>query len=191
MVYGLLPLAGGITLGISTARRWCTLFSRPLTAWLLGLVIVALMCFVDIHLYLRWQMMSDDRIALRWNPESGEFNWGSGSVRIPKGFEYQSELGIDTFVGRFTTRFDRTVIQHDIGELAYEHGSPRSPESLSFPDSGCAVFYVEAPPERRAEIIETLRTSFRPSHWKLAWMRPLLPEILRTDCHYRFRAPFK
>jgi hypothetical protein len=122
---------------------------------------------------------------------------------------------MDTFVGHFTSPDGRLVIHHDIGELAAEHGGMGRSESLtngsrvwmghamynddkdgtkhlfkvSFPDCGCANFSLESTHERDGAIIEGIAKSFRPNGWTPSWVRPLLPEVLRADCRYRFEIP--
>ena len=49
---------------------------------------------------------------------------------MPAGFTYARETGIDTFVGLFTSEDGRLVIEHDIGELAAEHGGMGNLETL-------------------------------------------------------------
>ena len=157
----------------------------------------------------------DDEIQLNWRGESGAFDWGRGEVTLPAGFTYKPDYGIDTLIGSFTSQDGELVITHDIGELAGEHGGMGRVETLSqgsrvrvglrirsvnqegiffskvsFPDNGCANFYLESPREEDAAKIEFIARSFRPRAWTPSWMRPLLPEILRSDCRYRFQLPW-
>jgi len=118
-------------------------------------------------------------------------------------------------MGYFTSQDGNIVITHDIGELAGEHGGMGKSETLiegsrvrvgratssddnghatffskvSFPDSGCANFYLESPNEKDAAAIEFIARSFRPTGWAPSWVRPLLPEVFRSDCRYRFELP--
>ena len=166
------------------------------------------MWIVDFTVYRKFREHTDDRISRTWNQESGVFSWGLGSVRVPRGFEHKAEPGIDTFVGSFTSQVDGLEIRYDIGELAGEHGGMNGSESLirgarvrsvrassfaivSFPDTGCATFSLETSDPRQALIIDGIGQSFQPADWKPAWLRPLLPEILRSDCRQRFRMPFE
>ena len=60
---------------------------------------------------------------------------------------------------------------------------------VSFPDASCANFYLESTSEKDAAIIEFIARSFRPRGWVPSFLRPLLPEVLRSDCRYRVRLP--
>ena len=134
---------------------------------------------------------------------------------MPAGFAYAHETGIDTLMGRFTSEDGSLVVEHDIGELAGEHGGIGESETLtqgsrvrsgrttfshakgdtkhsfkvSFPDSGCANFYLESANEKDGAIIEVIARSFRPTGWTPSFLRSLLPEILRSDCRYRVEWP--
>jgi hypothetical protein len=91
-------------------------------------------------------------------------------------------------MGHFTSPDGKVVIEYDIGELASEHGGMGKSETLtegsrvrvgravrsggglttffskvSFPDSGCANFYLESPNEKDAAAIEFIAGSFRPT----------------------------
>jgi hypothetical protein len=165
--------------------------------------------------FLKLHGQQDERIHLNWQKESAVFSWGTGEVRMPAGFTYARETGIDTFMGLFTSEDGRLVIEHDIGKLAAEHGGIGNMETLiegsrvrfgsvtrhdekggkeyffkvSFPDASCANFYLESANERDAAIIQFIARSFRPRGWLPSFLRPLLPEVLRSDCRYRVRLP--
>jgi hypothetical protein len=134
---------------------------------------------------------------------------------MPGGFTYARETGIDTSMGRFTSEDGGLVVEHDIGELAAEHGGMGNLEKLiegsrvrygsvahddekggkeyffkvSFPDASCANFYLDSTNEKDAAIIEFIAHSFRPRGWVPFFLRPLLPEVLRSDCRYRVKLP--
>jgi hypothetical protein len=131
------------------------------------------------------------------------------------GFTYVRETGIDTFMGLFTSKDGSLVIEHDIGELAAEHAGMGNLETLiegsrvrfgsvahddekggkeyffkvSFPDASCANFYLESANEKDSAIIQFIARSFRPRGWLPSVLRPLLPEVLRSDCRYRVKLP--
>ena len=60
---------------------------------------------------------------------------------------------------------------------------------VSFSDASSANFYLESANERDSAIIQFIARSFRPRGWVPAFLRPLLPEVLRSDCRYRVRLP--
>lgn len=123
---------------------------------------------------------------------------------------------MDTLAGHFTSAKGSLVVQHDIGQFTGEHNTTRGTESItegarvrqiratrpdanghsrtlvqvSFPDSGCATFHLDSPNESAAEIIEHIARTYHPTDWKPAWLRPMLPELLRSDCRARFSFPF-
>jgi hypothetical protein len=182
---------------------------------LVGCLVAVFAVALDITLFVKYNGRQDERIKLIWNGETGTFSWGSGEVKLPAGFSYKPERGIDTFVGRFTSQDRKLVVEHDIGELANEHGGAGTSETLtegsrvrvaraipsgvdgrttyfsevSFPDSGCANFYLASADEKDAAVVEFIARSFRPKSWTPAWMRTILPEVLRSDCRYRLRLP--
>lgn len=80
--------------------------------------------------FLKLRGRQDERIRLEWQTESAVFSWGTGQVKMPAGFTYACETGIDTFMGRFTSKDGSLVIEHDIGELAAEHGGMGNLETL-------------------------------------------------------------
>jgi hypothetical protein len=61
---------------------------------------------------------------------------------------------------------------------------------VSFPDASCANFYLESTSEKDAAFIQFIARSFRPRGWLPSFLRPLLPEVLRSDCRYRVKLPF-
>ena len=134
---------------------------------------------------------------------------------MPAGFSYAPLNGIDTLMGRFTSEDGSLVVEHDIGELAGEHGGMGNLETLtegsrvrfgsvvdsderggktyfskvSFPDAGCANFYLESTREKDVALIRFIARSFRPKGWVPSFLRPLMPEVLRSDCRYRIKLP--
>lgn len=213
--YGLLPVALAIAVLVVTLRLWVGAFERKLYAWLVGCLAVPLIVTADVVAYQGWRASADDAIKLDWKPESGVFSWGSGSVTIPSGFTYHRQNGIDSVVGYFKSDDGSRIIRHDIGELAGEHGGTGDFESavegsrlrlgraryiddkgamrylsaVSFIDAGCANFSISAANEQDVAAIELVAKSFRPAASAPAWLRPLLPEVLRSDCRYRFQVP--
>ncbi len=212
--YGLLPICAALVIFLFAFRRWRRAFSQRLTAWLVGFAAVILIVFLDVIAFQLLRPESDAGINVVWNAESGTFSWGSGEVKLPPGFTYHAERGIDTFVGRFTSRDGKIVIEHDIGELAAEHlgmgnvqtiskgsrvltgravasesGTTKFFAAVSFPDTGCANFYQESQSEKDLYAIELVRANYRPVGWMPSWVRPLLPELLRSDCRHRMTVP--
>jgi hypothetical protein len=99
--YGFLPVFATPAILAITLRRWVRLFART------------------------------KRLAGRKNPVGLAerivcLQLGNWQVKMPAGFTYSRENGIDTFIGRFTSEDGSLVIGHDIGELAAERAmSPR------------------------------------------------------------------
>jgi len=215
--YGLLPMCASVSTFAFTFRLWARAYTRRRNAWLVGGVVAVFAVALDFTLFLKFRGRQDQGIKLVWKGESGAFSWGSGEVRLPAGFTYKAYHGIDTAVGQFTSQDGKVVIKHDIGEFAGEdeQGGMGKAETLtegsrvklgrvilsddqgrttffskvSFPDSGCANFYLESPNEKDETAIAFIAKSFRPIGWTPSWVRPLLPEVLRSDCRYRFQLP--
>ena len=118
-----------------------------------------------------------------WNWQTGRFAWGSGEVRLPHGFFYTADMGMDSDVGHFTGPGGRVVIRHDIGAYAGAWATPcRSlmveaweangarvwlgasaySVAVTFPDSGMANFWVERVDREAIQVLEALARSFRP-----------------------------
>lgn len=55
-----------------------------------------------------------------------------------------------------------------------------------FPDAGCAKFSVYSADPKDHVILDSLVATFRPAPSPIHWLRPFLPEVWRSDCHYRF-----
>ena len=212
--YGLLPLCAGVVVLAFCSRFWARTFTRRRNAWLAGCILAGFAMVLDITLFLKYRGRQDDGIRLTWRSESGTFGWKSGEVRLPAGFTYKADPGIDTFTGHFTSQDGKLVIKYDIGELAGEHVGLEGSETLkdgsrvrlgrarsdakghatfftkvSFPDNGCANFYIESANENDLAVIDFVAGTFRPTDSTPSWVRPLLPEALRSDCRYHFRLP--
>lgn len=124
-----------------------------------------------------------------WNSKSGKFDWWAGEVTLPVGFEYRADPS-DTFAGHFTSPDGNLVIRHDIGGYAGAYASRRSafffqkvvdggrvwtgkqdwPSAMggtttlvavTFPDTGCANFYLESTKNEDAAVIASIARSFR------------------------------
>ena len=113
-------------------------------------------------------------------------------MRLPTGFSYRVDQGIDTFEGHFTSADGAVVVRHDIGGYAGAWASRKGalafhervvgrarvwtakrdwPDgqaghtllvAVTFPDSGCANFFVKSSKPEDAATIEFIATSFRP-----------------------------
>jgi hypothetical protein len=211
VAYGWGPIVIALAIFILAIRQSVQKKVRRRTALLLGIALVILSAVL-----LR-QFRGIEESFPEWNAESRLFRWTGGEANLPGGFTHQRESGMDTFVGHFTSEDGRLVISYDIGELAGEHGGfgkysetttngsrvrigradlandadRRSVLTLvSFPDSGCANFRMESPSEAEASAIALVARTFRPTGRTPPWLRPLLPEALRSDCRYRLRWPF-
>jgi hypothetical protein len=114
-------------------------------------------------------------------------------VKLPVGFTYEKDRGIDSYVGHFASPDGQLIVRHDIGLFAGAYASKkdsfvfkekvvggarvwtarrgwRSREgsrtvlvAVTFPDSGCANFYVESSKSEDAALIEEIANSFRPA----------------------------
>jgi len=210
LFYGLLPMGASAVTFAFAFRLLVRSYLRRRNAWLVGCVVVAFVAVLDFTVFLNYRKRQDEQIKLIWSSESDVFNWGSGEVKLPVGFTYKADHGFDTYMGHFTSQDGKVVIEHDIGELAGEHLGMGGAETLvngsrvrvglavrpdgtgpntffskvSFPDSGCANFYTESTNEGDAAVIEFIAKSFRPSGWAPSWARPLLPELIRSDCRH-------
>jgi hypothetical protein len=217
LFYGVLPVSAAPFILSVAFRRWAGLYARRRNAWMGWFVLFTFAVSVDATCFLKLRNRQDERIHLDWQSTSGIFSWGTGEVRVPAGFGYTREHGIDTFVGRFTSADGSVVIEHDIGELAAEHGGMGKSETLnggsrvrvdsvtysddkggtryfskaSFPDSSCANFYLESAREKDTAVIQLIAQSYRPKGWVPSSLRPLLPEIFRSDCRYRIKLPLR
>jgi|SRR5579872_765897 len=127
--------------------------------------------------------------SVNWDEKSGVFRWWAGEVRIPAGFTHEIEPS-DTFQGHFTSRDGKPVIRHDIGGYAGVYAERKDALffeerivdgarvwtarrtwgmtgtktliAVTFPDNGCANFYLESSKGEDASIIDALARSFRP-----------------------------
>jgi hypothetical protein len=130
--------------------------------------------------------------GVRWSGKSGTFAWGSGEVTLPSGFTYQVDQGADTFEGHFTSPDGKTVVGYDIGwyagawatrEKAFffdarvvdgarvwtakrdwpdGKGGRTTLVAVTFPDSGCANFFLASARVEDATFMHFIARSFRP-----------------------------
>jgi hypothetical protein len=124
-----------------------------------------------------------------WDEKSGVFRWKLGEVTLPPGFTYQVDPS-DTFEGHFTSRDGKPVIRLDNGGYAGAYAERKDAlffeerlvdgvrvwtarrkwgvagtktlMAVTFPDNGCANFYLESSNAEDAAIIDALARSFRP-----------------------------
>lgn len=126
-----------------------------------------------------------------WNSKLGLFRWENGEVTLPGGFKYRRTPS-DTFEGHFTSADGKLVIRHDIGGYAGAYASRRTAfffeervvegarvwiaktdrpngmgvpsvlVAVTFPDSGCANFFLDSTKPEDATLIESVARSFRP-----------------------------
>lgn len=130
MFYGLLPVAATTAILAITVRRWIRRFARKRNAWLALCRVAVFGVPLDTIVFLKLRGRQDERIHLDWRKESAVFSWGTGQGKMPAGFTYAREIGIDTFVCRFPSEDGSLVIEHDTGELAAEHGGMGDMETL-------------------------------------------------------------
>jgi hypothetical protein len=210
--YGLLPISAGLRV-FALALRVCHRgFERRVSRWAAAFVALLAAAAMNVPIFRFIVSEPEDAIQRNWHPESGVFYWGLASVTIPHGFAHEEQTGMDTMVGRFASAAANVEISYDIGELAGEHGGGRGDQEtfvrgtrvfkgrtarpdeggkirhfskLSFPDSGCANFRVVSANEGDLDLIDAMARSYRPRGWRPAFVRPLLPNLLRSDCRYR------
>ena len=109
--YGFLPRLATPAILAITLRRWVRLFARERNAWLTLCAVAVFAVSLHTIVFLKLRGRQDERIHLDWQKESAIFSWGTGQVKMPAGFTYARETGIDTFVGRFTSQDGRLVIE--------------------------------------------------------------------------------
>lgn len=127
-----------------------------------------------------------------WDAKSGIFRWWAAEVQLPVGFRYQVDQGTDTFEGHFTSPDRALIVYHDIGGYAGAYASRKRalnfeerlvdgariwtarrewPDgkggrtvlvAVTFPDSGCANFFLESSKPNDVAPIEFIAKSFRP-----------------------------
>jgi hypothetical protein len=127
-----------------------------------------------------------------WNAKSATFAWWGGEVALPVGFIYRVDQGTDSFEGHFTSPDGKVVVRHDIGgyagawaargkalvfaETVVEDtrvwtakrdwpdgkGGHTTLIAVTFPDSGCANFFLESSKPEDAAVINFVARSFRP-----------------------------
>jgi hypothetical protein len=128
-----------------------------------------------------------------WNENSGVFRWWAGEVSLPSGFTYQTDPS-DTLEGHFTSADGKFIVRHDIGLYAGIWANRRDAfafeeritdgarvwtarrkrgkdgattlVAVTFPDNGCANFYLESSNSEDAAVIDALARTFRPKATK-------------------------
>lgn len=124
-----------------------------------------------------------------WDEKSSVFRWSGGEVRLPGKFTYQRDVG-DTIAGHFTSPDEKLVIHHDIGSYAgayanrwladsfeeriiegsrvwtarqsYRRGGRTMWLAVTFPDNGCANFYLTPTTIEDAALLDSIARSFHP-----------------------------
>jgi hypothetical protein len=202
--WGILPALFASVLFYFAGKTLLSAFKRKLCASLCGVFLLSITAVLALarFLMIRRYFYNDSRLRSEWNWETRIFNWGSGEIKVPDGFTYERRQGLDTHIGRIVSSDQSLDIHYDIGELAhivsppnasfhsltngsrvllYAGGSSNLP-MVSFPDQGCATFYLYSPHPNGKAVIEAIAKSFKPIGWVPSWLLPLLPEILRSDC---------
>lgn len=128
--------------------------------------------------------------GVSWDSASGTFRWAGGEVRVPAGLAY-NRIESDTLEGEFVAKSGRMVIHHDIGSAAGAWAQRLNAEffeervvegarvwvaerkrggegvaemlaAVTFPDNGCANFFVIAKGPGYRAAMEKVAASFRP-----------------------------
>jgi hypothetical protein len=123
-------------------------------------------------------------------------------VTLPPKFNYQVDFVDDSFAGRFSTKDGNVVVRHDIGGYAgvwarqmdssfaerFVNGARvwTTHGAVTFPDSGCANFYLEKASRDGAVAIRQIAASFRPkqlhrSHCSLNGFFQMAPLSVEAD----------
>jgi hypothetical protein len=130
--------------------------------------------------------------GVSWDEKTSTFAWWGGEVKVPSGFTYQMDQGADTFEGHFRSPDGKLVIRHDIGWYAgvwasakdatsFEErlvegarvwttlgrrpddgGGSRSLVAVTFPDAGCANFFLYSSRVEDAAPITHIAQTYRP-----------------------------
>ncbi|MDX2267128.1 MAG: hypothetical protein NW208_03415 [Bryobacter sp.] len=154
-------------------------------------LLVALILLLSSCSWVEMQSQALPR-GTHWNRETGKFTWYRGEVSLPKGYSYTVTEGVDTFTGVFLSPFRRVVVNHDIGGFAgafaksrkaihfeektvqgarvwqatHKLETPEGPNSylvaVTFPDSGCANFFLETRDSSDSNIIRSIAASYVP-----------------------------
>jgi hypothetical protein len=128
-----------------------------------------------------------------WNANTATFAWWGGHVTVPVGFTYQVDQGADTFEGHFTSPDGKMLVRHDIGGYAGAWASRDGASffeerviegvrvwfakrevpdgrrgratrvAVTFPDIGCANFFLESSRFEDVALIQEIARSFRPT----------------------------
>lgn len=128
-----------------------------------------------------------------WNSKSGRFTWWRGEVALPAGFTYQQEPSdtlagrftspdgtlvvlhdIGGYAGAYAARKNAFVFEERVAEgarvwTAKRHwpdgkgGRTLTLIAVTFPDSGCANFFLVSPGIQGATLIDSIAQSFRPN----------------------------
>jgi len=131
--------------------------------------------------------------SLRWDERTSTFAWPGGEVKIPLGFTHHGGEGTDTFEGHFSSPDGKLAIRYDIGWYAGARANPKEAASfeerfidgarvwtahrkrsdgrggsttdaaVTFPDGGCANFFLDSPRVEDAELIAHIAQTYRPS----------------------------
>jgi hypothetical protein len=124
-----------------------------------------------------------------WDKPSGTFQWSQGEVRVPAALYYRDGYGVDSFEGNFHTLDEALVIHHDIGgyagAYAQQHDAVLFEERVvegarawvaqekqirgdlpakfivTFPDNGCANFWIESWDRSGLDLVRSIADSFR------------------------------
>lgn len=130
--------------------------------------------------------------AVSWDKKTRMFAWWGGEVEVPRGFIYVGGVGGDTSEGHFDSPDGQLVIQYDIGSYAgayanrenaisFEEQSVESARvwtarralengrggtdilvAVTFPDGGCANFFLYSSRPEAAELIARIAQTYRP-----------------------------
>lgn len=165
----------------------------PMQWWLVAAGLGTQMAWIVMTFYCTLLASPPPPKGASWDEKSATFKWWGGEVRLPPGFRYRVLVGADSFEGEFTSADGSVVVGHDIGGYAGAWASKRGALSfderlagqarvwtarhqisdgrgghsirsaVTFPDSGCANFFVRSyTPERGAQVIDFIAASYRP-----------------------------
>jgi hypothetical protein len=172
-----LPRSRGVNLAIVASSK--------MHGFLLGCVLVGTSCTRSFS----------QPGGLSWNESSRQFAWPGGEVKIPHGFTHHAGAG-DTFEGHFSSPDGNLTIRYDIGWYAGAYasrkdGSPFSERlidgarvwtarrilpdgrggsktevAVTFPDAGCANFFLDSSRAEDGELITGIAQTYRPGLYR-------------------------
>lgn len=129
--------------------------------------------------------------GLSWDENTGRFAWPEGEVNVPRGFTHHGGAG-DTVLGHFNSPDGKVVLNYDIGSNAGAYarlkgassfeerfigetrvwtarrqqpdgrGGTTTEVAVTFPDAGCANFFLDSLRVEDAELMAHIAQTYHP-----------------------------